>query len=205
MPEINKLENPIDNPCCLNYKGLAIIGGKVKESEFGDLNLKKNLADLEWIKSKVCGHEKVIQWAMQSNVVIPFKFPTLFKTEENLKACLDKHWAEFEKNLKFLKGKAEWGVKIYCDLEKLKQKIGQEKDEFLKIDQEIGISAPGKAFLLKKKREEWVHSGVYQQLNEQGRSYFERLSKHSFQWRINKLLPKEVTEKKEEIASRNAK
>jgi len=194
----------IDNAHFLYYQGLYAVTSKVSTDEFSEENLKKNLADLEWIKTKASIHEKVIETIMQNSCVIPFKFGTIFNTEENLKTMLKKHIREFKNTLTYLEGKEEWGVKIYCDIDKLKENLIREDKELLNIDKEIDSASPGKAFILKKKKVELVNTSVNKKLNDYGQLIFEKLNQHGIESRINKLLPKEVTERKEEMILNSA-
>ena len=196
VPKLKEIENLADNPYFIYYQGLYAIVNKVKESEFAEENLKRNLADLEWIKVRAMTHEKAIEGIMRNTCVIPFKFATLFNTEDNFKAMFSKHLREFKDLLRKLKDKEEWGVKIYCVLEKLKEFIIRADGEILDIDKEInGSTAPGKVYLLKKKKEELLNIAVNKKFNEYGRVSFDRLKEKSTEARINKLLSKEVTER----------
>jgi len=186
------------------HQGIYAVVSKVKESEFSEENLKKNLANFEWIKEKAGIHEKVIEGVMEGACVIPFKFGTIFNTEDNLKTMLEEHVGKFKDNLKYLEGKEEWGVKIYCDTERLRDSLFREEKEILEIDKEISSSTPGKAFLLKKKKEELLSTLVNKKINEYGQDSFEKLSKQSLQTRINKLLPKEVTDRKDDMILNSA-
>lgn len=199
VPKLKKAAILADNVYFICSQGLYAIVGKVKESEFGIENLKKNLANLEWIKTKASIHEKIIEEIMGHACVIPFKFGTIFNTEGSLKAMLNEHAGEFKTNLKNLEGKEEWGVKIYCNIEWLKNFIIKNDEEILKIDKEINSSSPGKAFFLKKKKEDLLNAAVNKKINEYGQISFKRLSEQSLQSRINKLLPKEVTERKDDM------
>lgn len=198
-PKLKEIESLVDKPYFIYHQSLYAIVNKVKESEFAEENLKRNLADLEWIKKKANIHEKVIETVMKNSCVIPFKFGTIFNTEENLKIMLKKHIGEFKDTLKYLEGKEEWGVKIYCDLEKLKKVMVQEDGEISKLDKEINSSSTGKAYLLKKKKEELLNIAVNKKLNEYGQISFDRLRERSQEAGINKLLPKEVTERNDEM------
>jgi hypothetical protein len=222
IPKLKEIENIANNIFFVYHGGLYAIVGKVKESEFSEENLKKNLADLEWIKIKAGIHEKVIEGimnptpsaskrrcevrkgGMKNTCVIPFKFATLFNTEDNLKTMLGAHLEEFKDILIKLEDKEEWGVKIYCDLEKLKEVIIQEDGEILKLDKEINSSSTGKAYLLNKKKEELLNIATNKKLNEYGQISFDRLRQMSEEARINKLLPKEVTERKDEMILNSA-
>jgi len=215
VPKLKEIENLVAQPYFIYHQSLYAIVNKVKESEFDEENLKRNLADLEWIKAKASIHEKAIEGIMKNTCVIPFKFATLFNTEGNLKTMLGQHLEGFKDILKKLEDKEEWGVKIYCNSGKLKENLIQEDEQLLNIDKEINGSTtltidpersrrvnspgPGKAYLLKKKKEEFLNIAVNKKLNEYGQVSFDRLREKSTEARINKLLPKEVTERNDEM------
>jgi len=204
VPELKEIENLVNNLYFIFRLGLYAVVSKVSADEFNEANLKKNLADLEWVKAKVNIHEKVIEEVMKGTCVIPFKFATLFNTENTLKAMLKKQNGILKENLDNLRDKEEWGVKIYCDIEKLKKNLIQEDKELLNLDKEIKSSSVGKAFVLKKKKEELLNTIVNKKLNDYGQESFERLKQHSIRSRINKLLPKEVTERNDEMILNSA-
>ncbi len=204
IPKLKESEDLVDNAQFFYYQGLYAVVSNVSTDEFSEENLKKNLADLEWIKTKAGIHEKAIETVMKNSCVIPFKFGTIFNTEENLKIMLKKYIGKFKATLKYLEGKEEWGVKIYCDIDKLKGNLIREDKELLNIDKEINSASPGKAFILKKKKDELVNTSVNKKLNDYGQLIFERLNQHSIQSCINKLLPIEVTERKEEMILNSA-
>ena len=181
------------------HQGLYAVFSKVIEEEFSKENLEKNLSDMEWLKIKVSMHERIIEEVMKENCVIPFKFATLFNTEDNLNACLDEHAEEFRENLRYMEGKEEWGVKIYCDINRLSNFLVKENEEILAIDNEICSSSPGKAFLFRKKREGLTNKMIDRMISMYIQDSLNNLSKQSLQIRINKLLPKEVTEREEEM------
>ena len=192
-------EDLVDNVYFIFHLGLYAVVGKVSTDEFSEGNLKRNLAELEWIKIKVSIHEKVIETVMKNSCVIPFKFGTVFNTEDSLKTMLTQHAEVFKENLKNLRGKEEWGVKIYCDMAKLKENLIQKDNELLNLDKDIKSSSAGKAFILKKKKEELLNTIVNKNLNAYGQDSFERFKEHTVQSRINKLLPREVTERKDDM------
>lgn len=115
-PGLEEAGSLVNNLYFVHQKGLYAVAGKVRESEFGEQNLKKNLADFGWVSTKASNHEKVVEEVMRSACVIPFKFATLFNTDDSLKAMLEQYAEEFKAVLKRLENKEEWGVKIYCDI-----------------------------------------------------------------------------------------
>lgn len=68
---------------------------------------------------------------MKNTYVIPFKFATIFNTEDNLKTMFEEHLEGFKDILIKLEEKEEWGVKIYCNSEKLKENLIQEDEQLL--------------------------------------------------------------------------
>jgi len=192
-------EEMADDVHFIHHKGLYAIVSKVSSDEFGEENIKKNLSDMKWLESKVLRHEKVIEEVMRNCTVIPFKFATIFKTEENVMALLEEHSEEFKKNLEGLKGKDEWGVKVYCNIDILKANLIQEDAGIKRFEQEINLSSTGKAYFLKKKKNELIENILNKKINEYGQDSFEKLNALSIGARINKLLPKEVTERKDEM------
>ena len=202
--EPNLKDSKSDNIYPIFHGGLYAVTSKVSEDEFSEVNLKKNLADLEWIKEKASMHEEMIEEVMKDACVIPFKLGTIFNTEDNLRAMLDEHAQDFKANLRRLEGKEEWGVKIYCDIERLKGSILKEEAEILKLDKEINSTSSGKAYFLKKKKEELVKDALTKRINEYGQKSFEILKGLSIEARINKLLPKEVTEREDDMILNSA-
>ncbi len=188
----------------ISYNGLYAIAGKVKKDEFSVQALSKNLANLRWIKAKANLHEKVIEGIMKKGSVIPFKFPTLFNSEDNLKKMLKKHAQKFQVHLKGLAGKEEWGIKIYCDMDKLRKALIREDKESLNIDKEINASTPGKAYFLKKKKLGFLDTSARKKISEYGQDSFDSLSRQSVKAQINKLLPKEVTEREDDMVLNSA-
>ncbi len=203
-PKLKEVKNLVDELYFVYHLGLYAVVSKVKESEFSEENLKKNLADLEWIKAEASIHEKIIEGVMKYTCVIPFKFGTIFKTEDNLKAMLEEHAQDLKEKLKNLEGKEEWGVKIYCDIGRLKGAVIQEESGILKIEKEINSSSSGKAYFLKKKKEELMKEAVNKRINEYGQESFEIFKRLSCEARINKLLPKEVTEREDDMVLNSA-
>ncbi|MFH1856373.1 MAG: GvpL/GvpF family gas vesicle protein [Candidatus Omnitrophota bacterium] len=209
MPKLKEVDNLIrtGNALFLHFiyhRGLYAIVSKVSNDEFAKENLEKNLNNIDWISKKANIHEQVIEGVMKSRCVLPFKFATLYNNERSLKLYIENHEQIFREKLEVLEGRQEWGVKIYCDIERLKETLIRGEQEILKINEEINSSTEGKGFFLKKKKEELIKQLLNKRYSECGKGCFEELNKHSVDSRINGLLPKEVTERKEEMILNSA-
>lgn len=198
-PKLIKIKRLASNLYSVKEKDLWAVVSRVSTTEFSEEKLKKRLADFEWVKGKASLHEKIIEGVMASTCVIPFKFATLFSSEDNLKGMLRGQARILKENLRALEGKEEWGIKIYCDKKKLRESLFEENEMILKINEEISSSSPGRAFLLKKKKEELLNAEINRKINEYGRESFYSLREQCLRDSINKLLPKEVTEREEDM------
>jgi len=181
------------------FQGIYAIVSKVSPDEFSEDNLKKKLADMEWVEKKVLQHEKVIEEIMKDATVIPFKFGTVFQTEENVEKLLRERGLEFKSIILDLEGKEERGIKIYCNLEKFRVSIQNENEKIKEKEYEIASASKGKAYFLKKRREELINNILNERISESTQDSFDRLKMHSVDAKINKLLPEEVTQKKERM------
>jgi len=185
-------------------QGIYAIVSKVSASKFGEDNLKKKLTDMSWVERNVRQHEDLVEAIMGETTVLPFKFASIFRTEKNVEKLLKENNAEFKKIITDLEGTDEWGLKIYCSPEKLKALL-EEKNELIREKaQEITSAGKGKAYFLKKKRDELIKNMLNEKISEYTQNSFEKLKKMSSRARINKILPKEITEKKEDMVLNSA-
>jgi hypothetical protein len=198
-PKIKEIKGLEDNLYSVCHNELYAMVSKVEQLEFGEESLKRNMADFQWVKAKAAMHEKIVEQVMADTNVIPFKFGALFNTDDNLKAMLERCGQEFKAILRKLANKQEWGLKIYCNPEKLKDSFLNNQEKILKIEDEIKSSSVGKAYFLRKKKDGLFERMLNDKISECGRESFELLSGLSFEARINKLLPKEVTEREDDM------
>jgi len=172
---------------------------QVSPDEFSEENLKKNFTDLPWIEIHARDHIRIIGEVMQNSTVIPFKFGTLFNSEESLGKFIRNYSGSLTENLKNIKGKEEWSVKIYCNLSLLNQQIGEISKDVLTMEQEILESMPGKAFLLKRKKVELIDKEVQKVMQICGQTCYDELAALSEHTKINNILPKELTERTDDM------
>ncbi len=101
----NRLEDPMAGlegaPVCnLPYRDLGVV-----ISELGERI--RHITE-----GHVLGHERVAERLMEHFTVLPFRFPTIFDTKEDVLAMMNDRYDDFRDNLKRLRGKAEFGIKV---------------------------------------------------------------------------------------------
>jgi len=186
------------------YEELEVVTSLVDLSEFGSEEIqRKAQEDLNWIKEKAQIHQYVIEQAMRvgSNLisVIPMKFGTIFKTEESLKECLRKNCQQFKDSLKKLKGKQEWGVKVYLKENIFRKTIEEKNEAVLAKKKEIESLPKGMAFFAQKQIDEVVGQEKNKELDRITEEIFENLGQLAFSKNKSKLLEKDFTGMTEEM------
>jgi Gas vesicle synthesis protein GvpL/GvpF len=165
----------------------------VNENDFSEDNLKKHLSDLEWLETNARDHIRIIGMIMESNDVIPFKFGTIFNTTAGLHKFIADYNESLIENFHYIKGKEEWSVKVYCDRNELSEQIDELSQEAAALELQIMSSAPGKAFLLRRKKNDLIDNEMDKLCKKYGQEYYDALSSLSCTTYLNNLLPKEYT------------
>ncbi|MDP2339286.1 MAG: GvpL/GvpF family gas vesicle protein [Bacteroidota bacterium] len=165
----------------------------VSEGEFSEENFKRNLSDIEWLEPNAREHIEVINLLMGQNTVIPFKFGTIFYTEDSLKKFITDYSGSLIENFNHIEGREEWSVKIYCDRKSLSEQIDELSEETAALEKQIMASSPGKAFLLKRKKSELIENEMDRICKSYGQDYYNEFKSLSVSTNLNNLLPKEFT------------
>ncbi len=170
----------------------VIIKG-VNDLEFSEVNFKAKLSDIEWLESNAREHVVVINKVMDKSSVIPFKFGTIFHSEERLRQFISDYSISLSENFNYIDGKEEWAVKVFCDRLVLSEKIDDLSPEAAELEKQIMASSPGKAFLLKRKKTELIENEIDRLCKLYGQEYFNGFEDLSESTSLNNLLPKEFT------------
>ena len=177
------------------YDDFYVIIKFVSEKEFSQTNLKKNLSDINWLESKIVEHIRVINKIMEHTPVIPFKFGTIYNSENDLKKFFTAYSSSLKENLLNIKGKEEWAVKIYCNRRILSEQIDNISKVAEDLEKQIMASSPGKAYLLQRKKTELIKAEVDRICNEYRKSYFDDLKNISELSSLNLVLNEDIVSK----------
>ncbi len=173
---------------------------KVTKNDFGREVLQENIKNFEWLEKFAKKHEYIIEYVMKQNInVIPFKFATLFFTEENLISSLAKQESVIEKNFAKLNNKEEWGLKTFCNTDIFSNELIKTNQEIIQLDNEVNSATPGKAYILKKKRKELLKNTMINELNLIKSEFLKEIEKTTLKVKLNKNLPKTATGRQEEM------
>ena len=178
---------------CIMADDLYVIVKYVSGEEFSEENLKKNLADLQWLETNARDHIMIISKIMEQNTVIPFNFGTIYQSEESLKKFIKDYSGSLSENLLHLEWKEEWAVKIYVDRKALTEQIDELSEEVAALEKQIMASSPGKAFLLKRKKTDLIENEMDRLCKNYGQEYYNEFKNLSVSTCLNNLIPKDFT------------
>ena len=177
------------------FKDINAVVSDVSEENFSQQTIDKNIKNMKWVAENGQIHEKVTDSVMEKTTIIPMKFCTIFKTQENVKSMMEEKYADFKFNLKNLKGRAELGVKVYFDSAPLKQKILEESPDIKELEKEAEKKKPGAAYFEKQKIDMLLKDKLHQRLANNRREIFDKIKAFAEDSKQNELLNKKLTGK----------
>jgi len=187
----------------LTYQHLEAVVSEVSVREYDSEEIQqKAREDLNWIKEKALIHEAVIEAAMRCNgkiiAVIPMCFGTIFTSRASIQQTIEKNYSKFEKTLRDLQGKQEWGVKIYlANSRALEDKVKNGNEVIKAKAKELASMSKGAAYFFEKQIRELVDSEVNNTIGTYMDAIFLDLELHSETGLKGKILEKELTGKSE--------
>jgi hypothetical protein len=107
---------------------LAALVSPVPRDEYADELLREHLNDIEWVERTARAHEHVLETALLSGMaVVPFRLCTLYREPERVCDLLRDEGHEVRRSLAAVEGRAEWGMKVFVDRERLAEALAAEE------------------------------------------------------------------------------
>jgi hypothetical protein len=169
---------------------LAAITSDVPLSEFGEAEIAANLHDEAWLEEKVRAHEAVLEAALGRVPLVPFRFGTIYSSDEHVRRMLRENGGLGEA-LERLSGTVELGVKAFLDIEQFERSRAGDGDP----EQE----SSGRAYLLRKQRERQLADERAAFVAQAASESHERLAAAAEDARANPLQRPEVSGREGEM------
>jgi len=116
---------------------------------YGAESLNQKIRDMEWLTPRAEAHQAVnAQLLDVAGVVLPLSFGAIYRDETRVREMLREDVAARSERLDGLVGKAEWVVTVLRDREHVPGVDG----DLRALENEIAASAPGRGYLLEKRR-----------------------------------------------------
>lgn len=181
----------------ISCSGVVALVEPVSAREFSPELLEKKLQKLEWVSELARKHTAVLEEAMQHGPVVPAPLCTLFSSEHALRESLERGEQGFLSKLERLKGRQEWGCKIFCDTAKLKGQVSKDDAQLVALEAAAAAASPGQAFVLRKKRDAHLAQLVAERIDAVTDELLDSLAGLSVDTRLRALLSEATTGRKE--------
>jgi len=115
---VGDLGTPADggpDVAALDVGQVTAVISRVGLGEFSAASPSARGEDPEWVVSRACRHERIIEQTMRAGPVLPVKFGTVFSSEQALRTAMRQMGDGIAHVLARLVDKEEWAVKVFVD------------------------------------------------------------------------------------------
>jgi hypothetical protein len=185
------------------HRQLEAVVSIVSLKEFGSAGVRKKAReDPIWIRKKALLHQRTIEAAAKMDDtrlnLIPMRFGIIFNGEKNLKTTLEKDYSGITEKLEKIRGKQEWGLKVYLKDKISFEESATEKNTRIKEKQKEVANLPeGAAFFAEEELKALIVKETAGELNDFSLGVFETFKNIAVDSVKNKNLGKELTGKSE--------
>jgi hypothetical protein len=148
------------------FSSLVAVVERVPASELEPEALEQKLQCLEWVAPLARRHAAVLEEVMRHGPVVPARICTLFSSADALAGALAENARRFEDALRRLDGRQEWGLKLFCDEERLRAAIGSSDPRARALDAAARAASEGQAYVLRKQRDGHVAAVAADRIEE---------------------------------------
>ncbi|HEX8475767.1 MAG TPA: GvpL/GvpF family gas vesicle protein [Pyrinomonadaceae bacterium] len=130
---------------------LAAVVSRVPLTDYDEDALQTRLKDAAWTATRAMRHEQLVEYFAARTSVVPLRFGTIYFERTGVEQMLAERDAELRRIVERLRGREEWGVNVYCDRVKLRDKIASVSPRLRELSEQAALAAPGQSYLLRKK------------------------------------------------------
>jgi hypothetical protein len=132
---------------------IAAVVSELPTAQYAAHELNARLTDLPWVGERAVAHERILTWLADRGAVIPLTLFSLHHTPERVRERLEDGAEQFRATLDRLHGRREWGIKLWRTDARLADRLKELSPRLRELTAEIDAAAPGRRFLLSKKRD----------------------------------------------------
>lgn len=134
---------------------------------------------------------------MQHGPVVPARLCTLFSSADALIESLAENEQRFRDALSALRGREEWGLKVFCHEETLRCTSCSGDAQVKALDAAAATASPGQAFVVRKRRDARLAEVASARINEVMDEILDALGSVATDIRLRSLLSGAATGRRE--------
>lgn len=124
----------------------------VPAKEYGADQVESRLQDLAWVGEQGLAHERVVVWFADNSEILPARLFSLYSGDDSLRGAVRARLPAIGAALRSLTGKREWNLKVAYDADEMVKHGSAVSPELKRMDDEIAAAAPGRRYLLERRR-----------------------------------------------------
>lgn len=132
---------------------LAAVVSELPPQGYDEQTLDARMSDVQWVGERGVAHERVLTWFVDRGPVVPFTPFSLHRGEEAVSQRIRERVTLLRDALGRVRGRREWGVKLWRDEERFAERIDSESPVLRELGAELEQASAGRRFLLMKKRD----------------------------------------------------
>jgi hypothetical protein len=135
---------------------VAGVASRVSLDEFDPSVLPERLGDAVWLEEKIRAHEQVLEGVLGSTSVVPCRFCTVYRTEDELRGFLAERGDDLAEALSRVNGRIELGVKAFIDRERFAGSGALRNETIRELAEHASQVEGGRAYLELRRLEQLV-------------------------------------------------
>jgi hypothetical protein len=140
----------------LTEGALAGVTSRVSLAEFDEAALPQRLGDAAWLEEKIRAHEQVLEGVLETTSVVPCRFCTVYRTEDDLRRFLSAHSESLVDALERVTGRVELGVKAFVDRERFASGSALQDESIRELSERVSGAEGGRAYMEGRRLEQLV-------------------------------------------------
>lgn len=158
---------------------LNAVVSRVPASDFSVEAVEERMHDLTWLGEQGARHERVVTWFVDHGEILPARLLTLYSGPEALREEVAPRIDVLAGQLARLSGRREWDLKMTYDPQVLAQHLGEVSERVGAMDREMEAAAPGRRYLMERKREKLVRQETSRTARTLAQELFAALEAHA--------------------------
>jgi hypothetical protein len=154
---------------------LAGVTREVSLEEFDDATLPERLGDAAWLEQKIRAHEQVLERVLAEVAVVPCRFCTVYRSEEELRRFLVERQDALTAALQYVRGQVELGVKAFLDSGRFAERQAAQNDAVREREAQASAAQGGRAYLERRRVEQLLTAERERFKSESAREIHARL------------------------------